>query len=222
MCRKPLFSSQRVCDVCAHEIELFDPIQRCPLCFFQKEACTAPCLHCMRQKPHSRIFGQACCLRESSLTDILLKQLMQKQDYHIERALASYAYIQLDRLEWPAPDWILLEPTHWLLPHAHMLSLSHRIAKQLAHLMKVPVLKMRLDPSSLPNPLLPLEEQLSSGHEKIRLLQKVPLYGSNLLLFSLCVQKGTTWNVCARSLEQCGLPRMRNLALIASDQSWIT
>lgn len=221
MCRKPLSRSQKVCDTCVHELELIEPFDRCPFCFSQKRSCHSPCAFCLRYPPHPRVFGQACCLQESSLTNLLLHYLYKRVEYHLEIALASLAYVQLHRLRWPHPDFILMEPMHWLLPGRDELSLSQRIARHLSSLLGVPCLKTRLNPFSLNDPFLLLENQATSGQEEISLKYKKPLHGNNVLLFILTLHKGSTWKAAAQALELHGLARMWNLGLIASERSWM-
>ena len=221
LCREPLDTNQKVCDICAKELELIDPVERCPRCFTQLPSCTSPCLHCYKHPPHYRIFGQACCLSESTLTHKLIGYLHKKIEYHLEMALASLAYVQIDRLHFPKPDYILMEPTHWLLPKRDEIALSRRLAVHLASLFRVPCIKTRLNPLSLMNPYLPLEEQPTTGKEEISLSQKEPLHGSNILLFTTHLSLGSTWHSSARALESYGLFRLWNIGLVASDRSWM-
>lgn len=221
MCRKPISSGRKVCDTCVHELELIEPLDRCPFCFSQRISCHFPCIFCFKHPPHPRIFGQACCLQESSLTNLLLQYLYKRAEYHLEMALASLVYIQLHRLRWPKPDCILMEPTHWILPGSEELALSKRIARHLASFFHVPCLKASLKPFSLKDPFISLEKQTTTGQEEIALRLTKPLHGKNILLFILKLHKGNTWKAAAKTLELHGLSRMWNIGLIASEHSWM-
>lgn len=219
-CKAPLVS-QSICDACAHEIELIDPFNRCPLCFNAKPSCTSSCAHCFQHPAHPRVYGQACCLFESFVLTSLLSNLQSHLLWEIDRALASLAYVQLDRLGWPAFDLLVLEPSHWLLPNKKILALSHRIGKELAKLLAIPYTHVSIDPTTLLQPTKSLEYQPWTHELFLHPATKDLLHGKNILTFCLNVSQGTTWKALSHALESCGLVNIWNLGLCAQKNSWI-
>lgn len=221
VCKNLLSSQQAVCSTCAHEIELLSVLERCALCFSPLTNCHSRCHYCQQYPPHHRIFGQACCLQESHVNNVLIKHLETHVHWHLEAAMASLAFVQHDTLRWPKPDLILLEPSHWLLPNRRAYALSKRIVHQLATLFNVPYTTTHLDPTSLISPELPLEEQFWHDRGEASFSTKKPMHGMNILTFSLIVRKGTTWKALQQAIEPHGLARIWNLGLISGTGSWM-
>lgn len=221
VCKTLLNSSQAVCDTCSHEIELISPTDRCGLCFSPKISCSSRCTYCQQHPPHHRLFGQACCLHESPATDAILNHMNTHVHWHLEIAMASLAYIQHHELRWPKPDLLVLEPNHWIMPNRRFLTLSKRIAKQLASLFHIPILSTSLEPCSLVAPELSLEEQYWQECGQASIFPKKPLHGANILTFSLMTKKGTTWKAFLQAVEPHGLAHVWNLGLIAGKGSWM-
>lgn len=219
-CKHPLVSVQSVCDLCAHEIELISPMNRCAFCFTEHISCTR-CRYCLQHPPHHRLFGSAACLFESSVVNDLIQQMIHRPMWHLETAFASLAFIQLHTLCWPSFDLVLLEPSHWLSLSRPEQKLSQRIGKYLAKLLHAPSLATHLNPASLSSPERPLETQYWSETIEVQFSFPKPLHGLTLLTFSLHTQKGTTKKSFIKAIEPKGLARVYHLSLVADLGSWI-
>ena len=220
-CQKLLSTPQALCSICANELELLSPIGRCSFCFTPNVSCTSHCPFCKIHPIHPRIFGQACCLQESTALQKLIDHLQYHVHWKLEMALASIFYLQHHTLHWPKPDLIITEPGHWLMPNRKSFLVSKRITQHLSALFQVPYAITKFDPTSLSSPELPLEDQMWKEESQASFHYKKTLHGLNILTCSLLIKKGSTWQALASSIDPHGLARIWNMGLIAGTNSWM-
>ncbi len=98
-----------LCGSCVDLLELLDPLQRCPRCFFLIDPLkTMGCRVC-RKLGHP-FSGLASAFDFTGPPALLVGQLNYQRRRFLAKSLAACLILQFDRLNWPLPDVVMSAP----------------------------------------------------------------------------------------------------------------
>lgn len=190
------FPGRFLCEGCAMILPWLDPISRCNRCFLEECQCSSlnGCLH----------LRFAAFAHEGPAAS-LVHQLKFHGREEITKVLASSLLLQIDRLKkWP--DMIVPvphAPLHAFLRNNYP---SKLLARELGHLMKIPVKEcLKRSWTSLPQRTKTKEQREKLPQEIYRLQKRKELVDRTILLVDDVTTTGTTLVRCAEALRE-GFP----------------
>jgi predicted amidophosphoribosyltransferase len=105
-CKEDLcFPKDLLCMVCQEHLELIPPHLYCEDCFTEKDEW----MLCKKKHLYGVHLGAA--FEEESPASALLGPLLSQNDERSAALLASFLFLQKERLRWPSPDVVIALPT---------------------------------------------------------------------------------------------------------------
>lgn len=186
-----------LCAHCHSQLELIDPLGRCPICF-SNEFCNekASCSDCRSQD--TLLHHCASAFDHTGPAATIVKKLKYNNQFYLAKGIAAFVALQLIRLDWPLPDLIVPVPlsfSHWLLRGYNQTFL---IAQSLGEILSKPVgdvLERRSGDYSQAG--LKRSDRLKLDSSSFRLKKPDEIADKNILLIDDVMTTGKTLRCCA-------------------------
>lgn len=188
------------CDTCVGLLHLLDPESRCYGCFSSLEM-GVYCPRCREKSNPCKRVASALEYRGPAAT--LIQRLKSGEAPYLAKHLAAFMVVQLERLKWPWPDFLVPVPISWphLLKRGY--NQSQLLADEMGQLMQVPV----WNPLQKSSAALPQTGQSREQREK--LLKECFSWkhfqnreNTTLLLIDDVITTATTLRHCATLLQE--------------------
>lgn len=195
-----------LCGKCLPQLELINPLERCPLCF-SVEYCPEQlcCAFCKQQPP--LLQGIAAAFDYVGPAASLVRKLKYGQQPYLAKGAAAFMAAQFIELSWPMPDWIVPVPISLMHGWQRGYNQSLLLAQHLADILQTPVCNALKRHSGDYSQAGLDREQRNRLNRASFVLKKdvaVSLYDSTLLIIDDVMTTSTTLRCCADVLlEGC-------------------
>lgn len=190
------------CSLCALQLQLIDPKERCPFCFsidycFEQRSCST----CRNKASSLYRVGAAFDYLGPAAT--LIRKLKYGSQPHLAKSAAALLIAQWGQMEWPLPDILVPVPisfTHWLTRgYNQSLLLATEMSEWLDRPVQTPLKRSSGDYSQAG---MNAEQRrlLSSGN--LKLAKKHQLYDKTILLVDDVMTTGSTLQRCSETLAE--------------------
>ena len=213
-CRQTLEAQCKIfCLQCTTQLELIDPIDRCPYCF-SSSYCPEQrlCPECYRRPPLLDKIGATFDYVGPAST--LIRQLKYGGQSYLSQGAGAYLAAQFLQLEWPMPDYIIPVPIsfmHWLDRGFNQSLLLADVVAEVIHKPVQDILYRRSGDYSQAG-LSRWQRQELDGRS-IQLKSTLDLRDKTLLLIDDVMTTGTTLRRCAEALMEGAPARIYGLVL---------
>jgi competence protein ComFC len=189
-----------LCPSCLTQLELIDPRERCPYCVSADYTRGQPCCDvCLRKKPV--LHGVASAFDYIGPAATIIKQMKYYDQPYLAKGAGAYLAVQLLRLKWPLPDYLIPVPmqfTRWIDRGYNQ---SHLLAEELSRILNRPlsdVLKRKSGDFS--QAALSYQQRIVLEGESFEVKKRGTFRDKSLLLIDDVMTTGSTLRRCAEAL----------------------
>lgn len=188
-----------LCSNCAQELQWIEPTSRCVCCFGELEEARRVCMHCRQEA--SLFQRKAAVFEYEGVAASMMRKFKYGGAPYLSKGIASFMFVQWERLEWPIPDIITYVPLSPLRLIERGYNQSELLASEFGKMLHRPVIStLKRKSGGFSQAQLTLEMRKNSTLLSFEKRKKISVERKTVLLIDDVMTSGSTLKRCAEAL----------------------